>query len=101
MNSYDDVRAIGAINFDSPVADYLQAALLPNVGSGAVVKELVSGVEYTLAAMPTWNGDGSVTNPPKRAEVGSLIIYDDNHPQGEPIFTTKTAYQLLFEFTQS
>lgn len=42
---------------------------------------------------------GSIPNPPKRAEIGSLIVYDANHPLGEPIFTDRTDYQLLFEFT--
>lgn len=61
MNFYDEVRDIGAIDWNSPLSQYLKAALIPNQGSGQVVSEIVSGEDLTFTQPLVWNTDGSVT----------------------------------------
>lgn len=41
---------------------------------------------------------GSVPSPPRRKTIGRLIAYSAEFPNGYPVFTEKTDYQLEFEF---
>jgi len=74
-----------------------------NVNDVGVV---IAGIEYKASDGFMSFGSTSVTfklgaipTPPKRDSIGSLIIYDANHPLGEPIFTEQTDYRLLFQFS--
>ncbi len=68
---------------------------------------VIKGVEYKASGGFMEFGESSVTfilgsipTPPKNSVIGALIIYDDDHPLGEPIFTERTEYKLAFEFIQ-
>lgn len=68
---------------------------------------VIKGVEYKASDGFMSFGESSVTFilgsiplPPKNSVIGALIIYDNDHPLGEPIFTDRTDYRLAFEFIQ-
>lgn len=61
-------------------------------GSGGFMSFSGSSVTFKLGAIPT---------PPSKSKIGTLIIYDADHPLGEPIFTERSDYQLLFEFIRT
>lgn len=75
--------------------------------SVADVSIVIGGIEYkAIDGFMSFNGSsitfmlGSIPEPPKTAKIGTLIIYDANHPLGEPVFTERTDYRLLFEFVR-
>ena len=57
-----DVRAIGELDTENPLHEYIAFAMLPNKGSGDTLSDLVTSKTFDMAAGDvTWNADGSVS----------------------------------------
>lgn len=59
--TYDEARLSGQISSNNAMAGYVNAALLPNLGIGNQLKEIVSDQSYTIPSGLIWNADGSVS----------------------------------------
>ncbi len=76
MNFYNEVRKQGAIDWNSPVSQYLGFAMLPNVGAGNILSDLITGTQLDFTNGVTWNTDGSVTGQSSASQGNVLTVAD-------------------------